>query len=85
MKKIFKYELPIIGLNQIQMPVGSKLLCVQMQGDVICLWALVDPDRLNWEVRIMVIGTGHEVESNLHYIGTVQQLGGTIVWHIFEE
>ena len=85
MKKIFKYELRVMGLNQLEIPKGHQVLTVQMQKGIMCLWVLVDPEETTQEIRIVVVGTGHPIESNLHYIGTVQQLGGSLMWHVFEE
>ena len=73
------------------MPHGGQILTAQVQdqyqGEVLCLWALVDPESPYVSARqIMVIGTGSPVEStSLVYISTVQMSGGALVWHIFEQ
>jgi hypothetical protein len=81
--KIFKYPLAIVHEQTIEMPKHSKILCVQMQGGVLCLWAAVNPDALMEKRIISIVGTGNPTSVNLDgYIGTVQQ--GYYVWHIFE-
>ena len=81
MKKIFKYPLEITGLQEIEMPKGSKILSVQMQYDKPCLWALVDDHTTFVEKReIILAGTGHPIEAdNLKFIGTVQEMSGQLI------
>ena len=61
MKTIWKYPLAITDSQEIRVPAGALALSVQMQGDIPCLWVLVDPtaDRDLW--RITTVGTGHPV------------------------
>lgn len=42
MKVIYKYQLQLCVIQSIQIPEEAKILCVQMQGGVICLWAEVN-------------------------------------------
>jgi len=84
MKTIYKYELE--GSNpHIEMPYGSKVLCVQMQGAVPCIWAEVDPDAPLVKRSFRIVGTGHSIDfTNGEYIGTFQMHGGTFIWHLYE-
>lgn len=88
MKKIFKYPVNIVDRQEIEMPEGAEILTVQNQGGVICLWAIVDPEKEKLTRTIRIIGTGHDIADGeaetLIYIGTVQTNGGAFVWHIFE-
>ena len=82
-RTIWKYRLPLDDLVRISMPVGAQSLCVQMQGDVLTLWAMVDEDAPTEIRRFVVAGTGHPLPAVLgHYLGTVQP--GVFVWHVFE-
>ena len=87
MKRVFKYLLDVTDLQDVRLPQGAKILTAQMQGDQLCLWALVDQDALHlteWR-RIRIAGTGHEIEADsIKYISTVQLHGGALVYHIFE-
>jgi len=85
MSKIFKYPL-MLGENILDMPKGSEILCVQIQHDKPMIWANTNPDNVKEHRKIMVVGTGYEFDnSNLTYIGTFQELGGSMIWHVFEE
>ena len=81
MKKIYKYTLDRSVRCVLDMPMDSRVLCVQMQGGEICLWAEVDPAFAKFERVYCVIGTGRECPVG-NYIGTVQENG--FVWHIYE-
>lgn len=86
MKAIWKYPLDVIGLQRIEMPAKAEILTVQMQGDTICLWALVEPSNDKTKRGIFIIGTGHSVgvDELGRYVGTFQINGGALVFHVFE-
>ena len=80
---IYKYPLLDLGRQELMVPPG-RILCVQMQRDTPCLWAMVDTDQLQAPNIIHVVGTGQPMPSGvLEYIGTVQD--GSFVWHVFRE
>lgn len=90
--KIYKYPLRIDGRQSISMPVGSKILCVQLQYGQPTLWVLVpDCDDAVEARQFAVYGTGEMIVGNSgDYLGTVQiatpgSNGGYVfVWHVFE-
>ena len=87
MKSIWKYPLEIADSQIILMPEGAHLLCVQAQREQLCLWAIVDSNAPREKRMFRIHGTGHELPDdigNYIYIGTVQQEGGHLVWHVFE-
>lgn len=82
---VHKFQLKLTDEPQVfQMPVGAQVLTTQTQWDVICIWALVDPQAKLDPRTFIIRGTGHPVQDNVKYIGTVQQMDGRFVWHIFE-
>lgn len=88
MHTIYKYRLDDFqGLPfslDIEMPIGAKILCVQIQNNVPCIWVLAD-STLQLEKRTFAcFGTGQDIGniSNLEYIGTCQR--GWLVLHLFE-
>jgi hypothetical protein len=83
-RTIWKYPLQI-GRNTIQMPAGARVLTVQSQAGTPCLWALVFPHQ-EQEARVFdLYGTGHPMPANCgEYVGTVQDYGGQLIWHIFD-
>lgn len=88
MKTIWKFELPLRngGEQIIDMPVLSRILCVQDQNGILCIWAVVDPKKEMTKRKFLIVGTGYESKHiPLDYIGTVQQMSGALIWHIFEE
>ena len=85
MKAIWKWPLSSKDSQEINIPRGAEILCVQMQNDYPTIWAKVDAEAEMVSREIIIIGTGHPHEEINHpYIGTVQQYGGSLVWHIFD-
>lgn len=80
---IHKYTLQITDRQQVTMPKGAVMLCVQVQSGRLCLWAQVDPDEKRQEHReIVIYGTGHPMpDCPGDYIGTGQVSG--FVWHVY--
>jgi hypothetical protein len=83
------WKFPLLTVDQQTIPArkGAKPLAVQVQHGQLCLWALVDPNAEPAEMRVWVHGTGHIVtaEAPKHYLGTVQFMGGQLVFHVFTE
>lgn len=85
---IWKYVLDVRDRQELQMPQGAQILCVQSQNDNVCLWALVVM-RIPCVPRfIEIIGTGNPILSGMRtervYIGSAQTSGGRFMWHVFE-
>lgn len=85
MKEIWKYPLAITDMQKIYMPVGAKFLDVQMQDEIPCAWAIIDPYVKREPRTILIFGTGNpfSVSEKAEYIGTIQQ--GQLVWHVFAD
>lgn len=85
MRQVWKYPIET-GESCIEMPEGAQLLFVDTQSDLICLWALVDPDATKEKRHFMLVGTGHDVpdQTKLDYIGSGMLFGGQLVFHVFE-
>lgn len=85
MKTIYKYPLEITDEQEIEIPLGSRILSVQMQRDQLCLWAMVNSKVTNkTKIKILVCGTGNPIEyppSRMEFLGTIQQQ--VFVWHVF--
>lgn len=83
MRNVWKYTL--LPECTLEMPRGAQLLSVHVQGDDICLWALVDSSQPLTPRHFVIFGTGHAIHDvELTYIGTVMMLGGALVFHVFE-
>lgn len=84
-RKIHKYILQTIDEQLISMPIGAKILTVQVQHKTPCLWVEVDTSKVTKLVTIYTHGAGHEVhEMASKYIGTYQLQGGTFVFHVYQ-
>ncbi len=85
MIKIWKYKLEIAQFQSIEMPEGSRILTLQMQMNIPCIWASVIPDQKKVKVKIMTVGTGQRFNAdNLdRYIGTYQFKKDLTVYHVF--
>jgi hypothetical protein len=92
MKKfVFKYSLDVKdGIQEIIMPIGSEILTVQMQGEILCMWTLVNTDPLTEKRKrhIEIFAEGDEISyvmgQDWIYISTFQTRGGSLVFHAFE-
>ena len=89
MKTIYKYGLSITDTQNVQMPFGARILCVQVQRGTPCIWAEVDTEEERTEMRrIDIYGTGHPMDRNPEfgssYIGTFQVRDGDFVFHVYE-
>lgn len=86
MAEIWKFPLAVVSVNSLDMPKGAEILTVQTQGDIPCLWAMVDPDAEQERRYVEILGTGQPIFKadgcERRYIGTFQQR--PFVWHVFE-
>ncbi len=81
---IWKFDVSIDDSFVLSMPMGARPVSVQMQCDKPCLWAIVDELRPVEQRRFYIVGTGHDIPRRAAYVGTFQQHGGMLVWHLFE-
>jgi hypothetical protein len=94
---IWKYPLNFNadGNCNVELPKNSVVLSAQLQMSHICIWALVDPDEAETEIKkFRIVGTGTELGINprtaaFKYYSTVQipdnhAPNGSFVFHVFE-
>jgi|PlaIllAssembly_1097288.scaffolds.fasta_scaffold505171_4 hypothetical protein len=84
---IYKYRLETTDDQQIVLPVGARILCVQTQDEIPCLWVQQDEDRHEKERHhIRIYGTGHWMAMDPGvYIGTYQLRNGGLVFHVYQQ
>lgn len=87
MKSIWKFPITKrmneYGAYEVLMPSDHKILSVQVQGDVPCIWAEVDPESEVKAKTLFIVGTGKYVpDAVTRFIGTFQQ--SPFVWHLYE-
>jgi len=83
--RIWKCALRITDQQVVIVPRGSKFLTVQIQKGEPQLWFLCNEKEPMTDRIITIYGTGHALpEYPGEYISTFQELGGDLVWHVFE-
>ncbi len=88
--KIFKFPLKVVDLQTVLIPERGKILSVGTQREVVCLWALVNPDAsCKNEVRVRIVGTGNPIQDDaldgMAFIGTTQMARGDLIWHVYAD
>lgn len=88
MNTIYKYPLQIEDRQVVEMPKNARILSIQVQNGVPCIWAKVNPKSEKEKRVIYIVGTGHDLENFIsdfcNYCGTFQIRGGALVFHAFE-
>lgn len=89
---IWKQEIPIEQTFQLQLPVASKILCVQVQNGRPTIWFSFEGKPAKKEARNFILATtGHEVdlgatngaEFEFKYVGTFQLAAGAFIGHLY--
>ena len=83
--EIWKYPFTTADTFCLSIPKGGKILSLDIQyGPTI--WALVDTEQPGEQRTFVTYGTGCPIISpeSKTYIGTYQEMGGALVWHVFE-
>jgi hypothetical protein len=86
MRKVWKLLLAVTDRPQdVWMPDRAKIVHVAVQGpsDDISLWYECDPDAPRVKATFVVHGTGHSIDHDGTYVGTVLTAGGSLVWHVY--
>ena len=82
--QVWKYELKIENEQWIELPHGAKILNIDVQRGVPCLWAQVDTNMGKTSTLIVTHGTGHKMRSgDMTFLGTYQFDDGSFVGHVF--
>lgn len=71
---------------EVLLPSAHKILVMDKQHMKPCMWVLVDEESPKKTYKFKVFSTGRLISKpdELEYIGTVQQWGGDLVWHVFK-
>lgn len=85
MTTIHKFPLKTTDSQKLFITHGAKILCLQVQNGIPCVWVLMDTEEHPVVAEVTTIGTGHDAENVLpdSYIGTYQLQGGALVFHVF--
>ncbi len=87
MKRIYKYNLLVSDSQMVSLPLDSEILSVQMQGDSLMMWCLVDTNKASEQIIINIFGTGNPIDNDFKglFIDTFQMNGGSLVFHVFKQ
>lgn len=87
--KIFKYTLSkpdrVEATSYIEIPIGYRLLDVQLQHGAIVAWAAVNPDARPQRLKVDLKPTGGDIDLNdiQFHVKTLAELSGVFIWHVF--
>lgn len=86
MREIWKFKVEIADTFTVSMPKSARFLSVQMQKGTPQMWFLVDPSEEKMDLRFGIRGTGQPfvITPFDKFLGTFQEAGGTLIWHLFE-
>lgn len=85
-KQIWKFNLSVQSNFEIEMPKGAEIISVQSQNGSGVMWAICDTSAEKETRTFGIYGTGHNMPADgLKYVGTYQEAGGALVWHLFEK
>ena len=87
MQTIWKYELIITDIQEIEIPKNSHILTVQTQRGMPCIWAIIDSEAEKSKLKIYTFGTGNPIPRNFNgeYIGTYLVKNDELVFHVFSK
>ena len=86
MTTIHKFPLETTDYQNIYLTHGAKVLCVQVQNGIPCVWVLLDTEEHPVVATVRTYGTGHTIDENTpeeSYVGTYQLENGALVFHVF--
>lgn len=71
----------------LRLPIGAKCVSVQLVGEELSIFAIVETERDTEMRTFRVIGTGQDADILSYedeYIGSISVLNGTYMYHIFD-
>ena len=84
MLTVHKFPIPIADYSTIDMPERAKILSVDIQYDKPMMWALVDTTAPFEQRHFRFAGTGHALQENVVFIGSLHMYNGALIFHVFE-
>jgi hypothetical protein len=74
------------AVTVLRMPVSSRILSAQKQGDTPVLWVLVNPEAARENRIFYLFETGADLDvAGLHFVATIQLESDELVVHVFED
>lgn len=84
-REIWKYDINIDGSTIISMPKGARIMTIQVQNNIPCMWVYVNPSAEKEQRTFETFYTGEPIYlADREYLGTYQLNNGKLVCHVFE-
>lgn len=80
--RIWKYTLHLCDWQKVDIPEGAEVVHLQLQDELVNLWAKVDVNQPKMPMDVYRIETGAAIPARATYIGTVV-MPNRMVWHYF--
>ena len=85
---MLEFDAPWSDITEIRLPKGAQIIAFDEQFEAPRMWAIVDQDEKETELRIFrIVGLRQDLgfpPGNLSYIGTAKFAAGRLVFHLFE-
>lgn len=78
---IHKYPLEFTDHQSIDMPLGAKIVHIDLQDNQLCVWAEGNPEHPKVQRKFELYATGEKIETMARHLKTV--LIGRFVYHIY--
>jgi hypothetical protein len=86
MQTIYKYPIQPEREFTVRMPQGARAIHVACQRNEVFVWAIVDTELPEEDIRFRLLGTGHPFDPDgWRHIATWLMEDDTLVWHLFQE
>lgn len=84
---IWKFPIEVADSQELSMPVGAEILCIQVQHERPTIWAQTSGSSCSGleSKTIRTFATGQLFDAPGPYVGTYQLGNGQFVGHVFEE
>lgn len=83
-RTVHKFPLGPEPVSIIETHTDAKILCVENQQDTPMLWLEVRTDQPKESREFVLVPTGGPVEPAAEYVGSVHNLLGWMVLHVYE-
>ena len=83
MRHVWKYELKLVDVQSINVPIEAEALSAKIQHGKLCIWLRVDPEKPKKDRYVAINGTGHDCPPDWDFVETFYLEGGSLVFHVF--
>lgn len=88
MKRIIRHVIPVDdAYHDIRIPVGQNAIlhAASRSSGEVDVWSMDEENLPTRNARFRVVGTGHPILPNEHWVATCIDANGFLVWHLMEK